>query len=217
MTTGNDVERQLEQVRRRAFRHWYEDGISEMVTGGYLVLLALFSLAADMAGPTSWMARFENMILLLYVIAGAFLIRWLVQRGKEQVTYTRSGYVRFPKTTDKSWVRLVAIAVLAATVGAVFVLSETPWSRPASLAVLSLIFFAAFAYLAIRTRLARFYVIAAGGGFLPWISLLLGLESVLQYTFVYGGLGVLLLITGLWTFLHFVRRPPLDEEGGSHA
>ena len=217
MTTGKDVERQLDQARRRAFRHWYEDGISEMVIGGYFLVLSLLSFAADRAGSNSWLARTEDMLLVLYVLAGAFLVRWLVQRGKEQVTYVRSGYVRFPGPTQKRWIRFAAIALLAAALAAVIVFAQVSWSSVFYVALQSLIFFSVFLYLGVQARLVRFYVVAVAGGLLPWIGQFLGLESPLRNTFVYGGVGALLLISGLWAFLHFVRRPPLDVEGGSHA
>lgn len=213
MAAKHPVERQLDQARRRAWRYWYEDGVGEMVIGAYFLGLGLLSFIADKLAATGWAANLSNLLLPLYVIGGIFLSRWLIRWGKETVTYARSGYARFSRTDGPGWPGWVAIALLAAVV-VLLIVSPFAWASPA---LQSLLFLGVMGYLAVSTRQARFYVLAVLGGLLPWLVFLANLSSSLQDDLVYGGMGLLLLLSGLWQFLHFVRRPPLDAGEGSHA
>ncbi len=214
MAAKHPVERGLEQARRRAWRYWYEDGISEMVIGAYFLGLGLVSWVADRVAATGgWAAGLAIVLWPLYVIGGIFLGRWLIRRGKETVTYARSGYARFPRADGPGLPGWGVIALLAAVI-MLLIVSPFTWASPA---LQSLIFLGVMGYLAVTTRQGRFYVLAVLGGLLPWLVFLAHLSSSLQDALIYGGMGLLLLLSGLWQVLHFVRRPPLDTGEGSHA
>jgi len=204
---------------KRAYRHWFEDGIGEMGVG---VLLTLFT-------GLLWLTRDSSIgevaaVLLafaLFLLGGAAL-RFGAKRLKARISYPRTGFVQMRrKQREVNLGRVGFMLVLIVVLGII------GWSMAVGLLVVfavvgridaSLILFGLVLSLPIfvtgwKIDLYRLYVV---GGAVVVASVVLfftdvpGAEAIIL---LYGVAGVALLISGAGALIYFLRTyPPVDGE-----
>lgn len=195
-----------DELTRRTWRYWYEDGIAETLSGLGALLATGLSLWTnkEITFPGAWA------IALGGLLAGAllglnYLMRWGIRRYKEHVTYPRTGYVSYRRSTAlSSPVRWVAFGffVLAGLAGSLGGDENLAW-------VLLIAGVALWGeHLAATLGLARFHVLAA-------YTLLAGeLVRVVPKLAAWGlpafvglvGLGY--VVSGVSTLIVYLRRHP---------
>lgn len=213
MTSPIDVERQIRHARRRAMQNWYDDGAPQMALGAFFLLVSILAWLAASAPPGSFLAQLADMILPAFIIGGALIVRWIIQRIKEQVSEPRTGYFRFRVERRQAWLRIALAAGVGAALGASLVFSQAHWSEQVYALIQAGIFALAFGLIAYRFGLWRFAILALVSAALPLLALNLDLEQPLRDSVVFGGVSALLLLNGGWSFVRFLRRRPLDGEG----
>lgn len=210
----HDIERQFREAATRVRRHWYEDGLAELVIGGLFVVVALFFLAEDLLGGRLAGSRFAaglNLALLLIVVAACFLGRRLIRRAKEQWVYPRTGFVRYTRRgRTPRWLA----GLLGGAIGAMSValIKRAPGAEawiPAAEGLLIGGFLAWQGRFAGVPRLSSVGLVAVATGLA--VSLL-GLPSNQSAAAFFGTLGAALVLNGSMAFARFGREAPPPEE-----
>lgn len=196
-------------VRRRLIRRWYEDGLSETVVGGFILLIGLYWIVVD-GTEGLWRAVIGSSFPVV-VIFGVFASRRLVQRLKSIITYPRTGYVAFRREQrGKKLLQSAAVgAIVGATVGAATSLMQDPRFIPLIPAVALAI---GFAIVAQRTSLPRLYGVSvasvAGGA----ASSLFPMPEDLGFTVLFTAVGFALMVGGVTALVRFLRRQPVQPD-----
>lgn len=204
--TGSDG---LDTIRRGAFRELHRDGLTEVVAGVVLFIVAL----------ATGRPAFAWTYLAAIVILGPGLA-WL----RARYTYPRIGFAELPAESRSRLGRGIAVWVVGtfllvaaglALVGGVT--DNLAWRR-ASPVLGGALFAGGFLYLAQRSGLKRFYGLAlvsvASGGLLAWPQI----EGAYGNLRVWALLMALLCLTvGGLALRRFVLDTPVAEEWGPDA
>ena len=207
----------IDKVMRKTKSYWYEDGLGEILSGIFFVVIGAFLLAewrSPADAPWNWIFAPGLLVLVLgYIPLARVLLRWL----KERITFPRTGYVAYQREAPgKSTSRVAAAAIIGATVALIMVTSYTYHQNIARLAPLFM--GAAVALLLVRVAselgLVRFYVLAAWsvliGVALAWATTDITLSIALYYIL----LGPALLLGGIVTLMRYLQSSPMPAAGG---
>jgi hypothetical protein len=204
----------LKTPQRRAIQYFYQDGSFEFGFGLLCLVLGVYFYVENRLQGT-WLAVLADSLLVFTVIGGAFLIRWLVRKWKEHVTFPRTGYVSYPRNYGlkhgrRSLFGLVAGGVLAAAAVFLFMKEDVQLSIMPLLTGIVLGIFMIF--VGWRTSLPRFYIQAV-------LSMLAGTALAFSTLGNYVGLAayylvisVILLISGAFILRKYLRQNPTSRE-----
>lgn len=106
----------LTDVEQRVKRYWYTDGIGELIGGGMFILLGIYFAGQHYLGEHSLIGGLLQAGLVIFLIGGMSIGRWLIKALKSRVTYPRTGYVEYHVDRQNSNKRRVIVAVVAALV-----------------------------------------------------------------------------------------------------
>ena len=197
--------------QQRAIQYWYTDGIFELGFG--LLCLALggyFSLGNILQGNR--FAFLVDIALVAVVIGGSFLMRWLIQKWKERVTFPRTGYVNYSRKANRGRTLLMGVIVLSALGLMIFFLSYVEMQISAWPLVTGILFGIVMFFVAWRNSLQRFYLhallsILAGVGlaFSPW-------DNHVGLAAFYLLIGLILIISGILLLRKYLRQNPVPKE-----
>lgn len=201
------MDQDIDDVMRRTYRYYYEDGLVETAVGilFFVIGLALLGWLTVRSNPVLGIGMVILSVLLIF--GGTRLVQKILPRFKERLIYPRTGKViyRQDKPTRGRWIVMIAALALAALS---FFLPER-FTQMALMegALLGVI----LSYLGYRVGLARYYLL--GGA-----ALLVGLAAVLLFNndisgsaFTFSGIGLILLVSGLLTFIRYLRHHPQAE------
>ena len=198
----------VDEITRRTYRYYYEDGLVEMAIGGLFTLLGLGLWIFDRALSGSSLGWLLGLGLPAVIIAGVFGVKWAILALKQQVTYPRTGAVTYKDqpTMGRWWF----VAVLAVFVFISFFLPES-FNTAAVMAgfLLALILF----YMGTRVSLFRMQAAAilplAAGIFSGYA----GLGELMGNVVVFGLTGLELFLLGAFALTRYLREnPPGGEE-----
>lgn len=203
------METQLDKVMQRTQRYFYEDGLVEITVGVLFLAIGGLTLAFA-AGLPAPLVVIISLVTPLALFGAARLLRKIVGRAKEEITYPRTGYVSYrqDRSSRDRWI-VVAFALGLAVL--ILFLPESFSQMPVVEGALLLIIFAVLAY---RLSLRRFYLI----GFLGLLvgagsAYLLG-DDTLGTAATFAGTGVAVLASGVLVLIRYLQRnpkPPVDE------
>jgi len=206
----------------RTMQYNYVDGTFELSFGGICLLWAGFMYMQASIPPSVLPEGLIKTIIMMVLfmgisLGGAFLINRLTIAIKEHLTYPRTGYVAYQRPqgarrASQLLLMMVSVAAIAALFA--FFFGKHPalvdWMSAAS----GIIFALAMCFVAWRTKLQDFYLIAGLSViFGLWISTL-GLADLVGLALYYGSMGVVQLIAGavrLWVYLHENPAPSREE------
>ncbi len=203
----------LEQVRKRVYRYWYEDGLAEIATGCLFILVGLVLGAQGLAPSGSSLGAIASLAFPVAVVGGVLAVRRLVNIAKERITYPRTGYVQYGRPGPR---RRLLSAVLGGSMG--IVVAAVLASGPASLVWLpllqGLIIGAFWLYMGTRLDLIRFYVLAALSALIGIAIALSGVADLWGSAAYFGGMGVVMVVGGGLALRSYLRQTqPTGEEG----
>ena len=194
----------VEKYVKKTIRYYYDDGFVEIITGLLMTSVGVGLILWLALDPSPFISALLFLSILLLVIGVASLVKRLVLRLKDRITYSRSGYVSYQRNEpDKGrWFLLIVTATLFV---AIFFLPE---------AFNQIQFFfgsmlaAVLFYLGYRLDLPRFYAagiacFAIGVATAIWID-----EEFIGTAVVLVGCGLLLLLSGGLTFAFYLRQYP---------
>lgn len=204
MTQDKDY---LEEIKRRAYRYFYIDGLAEIGIGVLFVLVGPLLLAMDATQrgtPLAWVA---GVGLPLLIIGGTLLIRRLVQNAKERVTYPRTGYVSYREQPGRGrWVVIAGVFLLV-VVGFIW-----PEGFSTSL-VIGVVQGIVLAYLGYRAGLVRLGLVAVLAVVLALATVFVDLGDTVGSALVFAGTGLGLVLSGSLALISYLQHnPPPDEK-----
>ena len=201
----------LTQSRQKAYGYWYIDGIFELSCGSFFLFLGIFLIMENLAQGT-WMAILADILLIVIVIGGSFVMRWLVRKWKERITFPRTGYVSYSRKKRSARILGSGLIILA-TLAMMFGLFHFLGFPLVSWALFTGILLGIGLFLiGWRTRLKRFLLHAG-------LSAVLGIgltfcapDNQVGLSVFYIVMGLLLLTSGLVYLLKYLRHHPKTPE-----
>lgn len=197
-------------IGRRTRRYWVEDGLVEL---GASVLFAgvglIFAVAGGRseAGPAASVDNaLPTLLVLGIVVAAPLAMRALIGATKERLTYPRTGYVAYRRTSTRNAL-LAALLALVIVAGAAA--AGASGSANVVLAWQSLTLAAVLLVPGVRLRLRRFYVLAGVAMILGGAAAFLAVGALDRAAILYGGIGIALLVSGAWTLRTYLGQPPV--------
>lgn len=200
-----------DRLIQRTQTYWYSDGLAEIgFTVICLVLSAYFFGQATLA-PGSLLLRILDVGFLLILLGSGLIARKLVTLLKTRLTYPRSGYVSYKQPKPAQWLGSFFLAMIISA-GILLIFTNRDQIDNYMPAVTGIIMSAVLTFFAYRSRVLRFYLLAAISALLGSGLSLLGLGDMLGLSYFYGLLGVVLLIFGLLVLRDYLSKTqPLEE------
>jgi hypothetical protein len=212
MSIRSNLDQQIVESRRRAYWRWYEDGLSEITVGGLFLLVGLL-LSLEAWRPNDVVVtRFVALALPIVIIGGAFLVGRIIQVFKERISYRRTGYLAFrDERKGRRWVTAAVAGLIGAGIAAFLVLTNVQLSPLWYALFRGSIVVGVMLLIAVKMGIRRFYAISVLIGLLSVATALPGLPEAWNDAIFYGSTGLILVLSGLWMFVKYMRRPPAAE------
>ena len=194
----------LEKLERNIYRYYFQDGIVDVLFGAWFLLVGL---PIGSVGP---------FIVLIVFLAP------LVKGLKKRFTYPRTGYVELREGDPQPLPRFILgslvlglVALLATLIATGDIADAARWYR--WMPIFFGIWMAGiFLGLALRAGVVRYGIIAGvalvGGPAATLLRLPGKLANIGLFLTV---VGALMLVCGVVTFVRFLRKHPLPEQGAS--
>ncbi|MHC1782554.1 MAG: hypothetical protein AB9891_07310 [Anaerolineaceae bacterium] len=211
------IEDPLKQTRRRAEQYRFEDGILELAVGLLSIILGLY-FYMQFGFENSPLGEWLTGSFAVLCIGAWLLIRYLTRYLKERITYPRSGYAEAREPQGNNRFLRIAASILAAAVvagGLAFLQLRATLTWNLMPAVFGLVIALLFGFLAFRSRLTRFTILAfvsllLGGAFAV-VKLLTNVQALSAYC---GVMGLVLLVSGGLTLHSYLLRNPIVSGDG---
>lgn len=208
-------DKMLNQVTKRTARYWYVDGLAEIGTGLLFLALAVFYLVLSGFQADGITALAVGLGQPLIILLGIFGIAKAVRFFKTRITFPRTGYVSYRRDAqDKRRKRVLKAGVISAIVAAALVLMVTQAEITTIWLVAGVLGALVPVLLGYRLGLPRFYLLA---GWMVALSVALnflrGLPEMRYAVLFYGGIGLFVMLLGVFTLLRYLAQTrPAEEE-----
>ena len=197
----------LKQVERAVWHDYFQDGLAEIMMGGYVLLMGALLPSGAVA-----------LVIALQVVFFGPLLAAL----KRRITYPRAGYVKLREGEPGPLPKIVLGAAVLGVVALVVVLvalgiiaQPARWYRWMPI-MFGIVLSGIMLGLALRVRVARLYVVAAVA-LVGAVAAPLGpvAEKLGNIALLLVAVGAALLAGGVVALLRFRRRyAPIEEEDG---
>jgi hypothetical protein len=203
----------LPDVEQRIKRYWYTDGIGELMGGGLFLVLGLYFAGHEWLPSNSIARTLLDSSLIIVLIGGIFVTRWLINLLKTRLTYPRTGYVEYFPSQKNTLSRRILTAIIAMSVSLLLVIfgrvvGSFNWIPGFTGLIAGVIFVMTQA----RGGEGRFYIL---GGLSIVLGLALsfsGLPESYSLGLFYGLIGVTAMISGGLTLARYLRENPMPAE-----
>lgn len=201
----------IDEMVRRTYRYFYEDGLSEMGVGLLFAVTGLLLLVWQGIESGSLSGAVFSVGMAVLVFGGVLLVRKVVQELKERITYPRTGYVSYRQGEPSigRWAVIIA-ALLLVILG--FAFPEALSSMAIAEGGLLLIIMFLLGY---RSHVWRFYLAGGVALLLGIAALLWDLGDILGSSLVFGGVGLWLFVGGAITFARYLQQHPAQNQEGA--
>jgi hypothetical protein len=211
---GEEMINNRSDVEKRVKRYWYTDGIGELAGGGMIFLIGLYFAGQEWLPKGSVGRTLLESSLVLLLVGGAVVTRWLVNALKARLTYPRTGYVEYQTGQKNTSSRRLLTAGIAMGVSALLVIfgrfvGSFNWLPGFT----GLLFGVVFIILRARASgLGRFYMLGSFCIILGMALSFSGLSIAYSLGLFYGLTGVVLMLSGGVTLHRYLRHHPLPAE-----
>lgn len=202
-------------VEQRVKRYWYSDGLGELTGGGMFILLGIYFAAQQYLGENSLFSGLLQAGLVIFLIGGMAIGRWLIKALKARLTYPRTGYVEYSVDRESTNKRRIVVAVVAALVAA---FSMVFAQRIASFLNLTLVLTGILVGVILiflqgrGSGLERFYALGTVSIVLGIALSLSGLPDGYSLGLFYGLMGITFVISGGIVLHRYLQDNPLPLE-----
>ena len=203
----------LSDVEQRVKRYWYTDGIGELIGGGMFVLLGVYFALQEFLGQNSTVGGILQVSLILVMIGGMSISRWLVNTLKTRLTYPRTGYVEYQVDERKMKTRRLWVIILAFTISALTMVFVRLFQAFDSIVAVTGVGVGLILVI-LRTKssgLARFYVLGAVAVVLGLALSISGLPNGYSLGLFYGLMGLFFMFFGGLTLRRYLEENPLPR------
>ena len=206
MRSSNDIDGIMQRTRR----YQYEDGISDLIMGGFSLLLGLLFAAESLTPPDSPLWAVWGMGLPMFLIGGGLVAGWMMQRLKSRVTWPRTGFVNYERKGLPRVIALVGIALAAAVVAAGIVLVSRNMVNLTTL--FGIVLLAAFGFVGYRAGLWRYVLLGLWCAILGLTLAAFALTLEQSSAIFYVGAGFGMIVSGAVTWRRYNRSAPMPQE-----
>ncbi|MCE7938139.1 hypothetical protein DCC79_04400 [bacterium] len=200
----------IDAIRRRTERYWFEDGLAELAVGINFVVLALLFWTEARLPPESPWRGLSAIGLPIVTIGGYFAARWAIGRLKQGITYPRTGRVAY-RQPDARHQRMASAAAALVAAGLAFAIVRSPGIEPWTPALAGAALAGLLMQVWLRFGLVRFAALAVA-------ALVVGLVAgrwlapiELAMAGLFGAVGCLLLGTGTVALRRYLRTAPTPD------
>jgi hypothetical protein len=207
----------LQDAAARTRRYWFVDGLSEMVGGGTILIIAVLNYFLERVGQQTW-AALATLVFAALVVAALVGARWLIVRLKERITYPRTGYVayRVPSAPQRRRRSLIA-GVAAGLLGAGSALAGLVLQANVFYIGVGLLVALVTLYKGGQYGLVRFYLLAGVAVLLGWLIGVLNLAMDAALLVFLGGLAFSWMIAGAITLARYLHGTRAQADADSAA
>jgi MFS family permease len=212
---GGDMNNNFSEVERRVQRYWYTDGIGELIGGGMFILLGIYFAAQTYLGENSAVSGWLQAGLILFLLGGMAIGRWLIKQLKSRLTYPRTGYVEYRVDEHSRNKRRIFVALVAGLVAAFSIVfaSRMVSFLNMTVALTGLLVGAILIFLqGRRSGLERFYLLGGISVVLGIALSLGGLPDGYALGLFYSLMGVAFAISGGIVLRRYLRENPIPPE-----
>lgn len=205
-------------VEQRVKRYWYTDGLGELIGGGMFILLGIYFAAQQYFGEHSMISGLLQAGLVIFLIGGMTIGRWLIKALKARLTYPRTGYVEYRVDRQSSNRRRTIVAIVAALVATFSIVfaGRIVHFLDLTLALTGLLVGAILIFLQGRgAGLERFYALGGMSAVLGVTLSLSGLPGGYGLGLYYTLMGVVYIISGGIILQRYLQDNPLPA-GAEH-
>lgn len=194
----------MDDYVRRTYRYFYDDGLVEIAIGLLMLFVGSVLLFWQRMDSSAIRTVILAVVLPALIVGGAALVRRLVQKAKEQVTYKRTGYVSYRRgePAGSRWFPLLAALILF---GVIFFLPETFSRLHFAVGYFTAVF---LLYLGYRVELRRFYAIGVTTFLIGVAATIMVANETEGTALTIAGAGLLLFLSGAWTFIRYLKLHP---------
>jgi hypothetical protein len=199
-----------DQILKRTYRYWYEDGLAELAGASIFALMGLLFYIQALA-PHGPVTALSALILPVIVIAGMLSAKRIVRTVKERVTYPRTGFVSYRSASRaRRWWTAVPAMVLASLTAAWVLRGGLPFNT--LLLLQGWIIAVGFALPGWRYGLRRFFWLAVLSGLAGTFVSRSGWGIDLSDAAFFGALALGLALSGGLTLCSYLRhtQPPAE-------
>lgn len=202
------------EVEQRVKRYWFADGIGELAGGGLFLLLGAYFGIPQYLGDDSQLSAIFQSSLILVLIGGIFVVRWLVTTLKTRLTYPRTGYVEY-RVDKRNAIRTRTFAMAFAMVMAfmMVLLAKSIQIVDSTVLVTGVVVGAVFVLLRGKSYgVQRFYFLGAISAILGVALSFSSLPIGYSLAAFYGLMGLVVMLSGGWVLFRYLRENPLPAE-----
>lgn len=202
-------------VEQRVKRYWFSDGISELAGGGMFFLLGIYFGIPQYLGENSLLSVILQSSLVLVMIGGIFLVRWLVTVLKTRLTYPRTGYVEY-RVDKGNALRRRTFVMAVAMVAAFLMVLLARWIQIVDSTVLITGIAVGGVFILLRGKssgVQRFYFFGGISVILGIVLSLSGLPNGYSLAAFYSLMGLVVMAVGGVVLFRYLKENPLPAEG----
>lgn len=201
---------QLDSLQHRTQQYWNIDGLAELGIGSFFILLSLnfFGIVLLPDGPIRVVLGVLGMPILV------ILAVWFGRRGmdalKARLTYPRTGFLTYKKTSGKRrWIIFtIGILITGLLLFLIFIFNPKSggWMPLLDGVFLGLLL------LVINHGILRFYLLAAISFLSGLLLAYLDFSGNLGHAAFYGMMGIAMLLSGALTLRDYLHHNPRQLE-----
>jgi uncharacterized membrane protein len=198
----------IDDVMRRTYRYYYEDGLVETAVGilFFIIGLALLGWLTIQSNPALGIAMVVLSVMLIF--GSTLFMQKVIPSLKDRIVYPRTGKVVYRhEEPTQSGNRRVAFAILVVLVAILFLPEQFNQMAFMEGALLG----AVLVYLGYRVHLPRFYLLGGAALLVGVAAVLLFSNEISSSAFTFGVTGLILLVSGLIVLSRYLRRNPQME------
>jgi hypothetical protein len=201
------------EVEQRVRRYWYTDGLGEIAGGGLFLMIGLYFAGHEWLPSNSLARTLLDSSLIIVLIGGIFVTRWLINLLKTRLTYPRTGYVEYFPSQKNTRSRRILTAVIAMGVSTLLALfgrliGSFNWISAFTGLAIGVVFIMTKA----RGGEGRFYILGGLSIILGVALAFIELSESYSLGLFYGSMGVAAMISGSLTLARYLRENPMPME-----
>jgi hypothetical protein len=205
-----DLDEQVRQVQRRTVRYWFDDGLAELVIGGFFVVIGLYLAALGTIPLQGYSAMLFGILLPALVIGFSLAGRRLIRKAKEGLVYPRTGYVSYARpSARRRWLTPVSAVITSALL--VALVRRAP-SLESWIPALQGLLVAGLVFLMNRSaRLGRLSFLAGVSALTGLLLALRGGSSEATGAIFFTVVGIVMTMGGALALRRYLRQAPPPE------
>ena len=206
---------QIDQIQKRTFRYYYEDGLAELAVGILFTIIGFNLWLVSIAPQGTTLALAAWIALPVLTIGGIFWVQSFVKNLKERQVYPRTGYINYDiRPNPYRWL-VMGIPLLVVILAGMFPDSRLNRESVMGGIMLCLI----LGSIGARVNLWRLIGMGVFGLILGVRLAFLVENQHAGLSLTYAAAGLVLLVSGGLTWRKYLAENPLSdpELGGTHG